>query len=132
MANYYSTARSNYFRVKDDPAFEAWCRSLSLKFLKDPDGEYALFGGEDESGWPSIRPSENEREDEDVDFPGELARHLHDDYVAVLMEAGHEALRYVTGQAIAINSKGETKTISLDEIYEQARGLGQIVTEAAY
>ena len=28
MANYYATARSNYFRVKDSIAFERWVNSI--------------------------------------------------------------------------------------------------------
>ena len=36
------------------------------------------------------------------------------------------------GQAIAINSKGKSKVISLDDIYESAKGMGQIMTEAVY
>jgi len=132
MANYHSTTRSNYFQVKDDAAFEQWCRSLRLRQLKNSKGEYAVFGGEDESGWPNFRRSESDREDQVIDFPQELSEHLHDDYVAVLMEAGHEAIRYVTGQAIAINSKGKSMVISLDDIYESAKGMAQIMTEAVY
>ena len=31
MANYYATARSNYFKVKDLEAFREWCRSLEIE-----------------------------------------------------------------------------------------------------
>jgi hypothetical protein len=27
MSNYYATARSSYFKVKDPEAFKNWCRS---------------------------------------------------------------------------------------------------------
>ena len=31
MANYYATARSSYFKVKDMEAFKNWCRSLDIE-----------------------------------------------------------------------------------------------------
>jgi len=34
MANYYATARSNYFKVKDADAFKAWCLRSSLEVLE--------------------------------------------------------------------------------------------------
>lgn len=36
MANYYATARSNYFAVKDEMTFRQWAEFAGLKVL-DPD-----------------------------------------------------------------------------------------------
>jgi hypothetical protein len=132
MANYCATARSNYFRVKDDTASEGWCNGLHLEFAKNQEREYAILGIQDEGGWPSSRVDPESHDVVEIEFEQELAGHLADDYVAVLMEAGHEASRYVTGRAIAINTKGEIKSIHLDQIYELAKEMGKIVTEAAY
>ena len=33
MANYYATARSNYFAVKDEDAFRQWADLLGLKIM---------------------------------------------------------------------------------------------------
>lgn len=51
----------------------------------------------------------------------ELAEHLQDDSVAVLMEAGAEKLRYVAGWAAAVNAKGEVVEIGLHAIYDMAK-----------
>ncbi len=40
------------------------------------------------------------------------------------MEAGAEKLSYVTGFALALNSRRNKVTLSLGDIYEMARGLG--------
>ncbi len=61
-----------------------------------------------------------------------LAAYLKDDEVAVLMEVGSEKLRYLCGFATAVNSKGETVSISLEHIYELARKLGPNITPAQY
>jgi len=52
--------------------------------------------------------------------------------VAIMMEAGAEKCRYINAYALAVNSKGETKEISLDQIYELAQPLGEHITRAEY
>jgi molybdopterin biosynthesis enzyme len=59
-------------------------------------------------------------------------KHLHDEDVAVLMEAGAEKLRYVSGWAVAVNSKGDLVEIGLSDIYEKAKHLGKNITQATY
>jgi hypothetical protein len=62
-----------------------------------------------------------------------VARHLADDEVAIFMEAGAEKHRYVAGNAIAINSKGEIETVFLTDIYEKAKHLSsKPITIAEY
>lgn len=43
MANWYGSARSNYFRVKDRDAFLAWAEELGLTVMHTKDGS-DLFG----------------------------------------------------------------------------------------
>lgn len=120
MANWYGTARSNYFRVKDREAFMAWTKRRGLGvFTNAHDGGlFALHPDEstDSGAWPSY--------DEDVDsefsLTAELAEHLSKDQIAVLMEAGAEKLRYVTGVAVAINSEGHVVDVDLSDIYRKA------------
>ncbi|HTE91774.1 MAG TPA: hypothetical protein VK639_22680 [Terriglobales bacterium] len=47
-------------------------------------------------------------------------------------EAGAEKCRYVTGWALAVNSKGETRRVSLQDIYDLAGQIGEHVTKAEY
>jgi hypothetical protein len=106
MANYYATARSNYFKVKDLEAFKNWCRSLEIEPIDgDPDddktGLVAMISATpDGDGWPGCRVNEND-EVVGIDLAAEFAAHLEDGWVAVLMEAGSEKSRYVAGWALA-------------------------------
>lgn len=152
MANYYASARSNYFAVKDYDKFMAWVNTLpdvgvwkqelssAQDLVDDAPPRFALYdNGFDACGWPTFRWSELEDEhgvpldDQDFDILEELAPHLADGEVAVLMEVGAETLRYLTGYAIAVNSKGEKLGISLDDIYEIVRrAWGATPTKASW
>ncbi len=128
MANYYATTRSNYFRVKDTNAFEEWCSDRSLEhWNKEIDGEtyHAVSANTgDCAGWPSSAIEEIEEGVEDaveIDFAAELADHLDPRDVAIIMEVGNEKLRYLCGYATAIRSDGQTRHVSLQQIYDQAR-----------
>lgn len=134
MANYYASARSNYFRVKDSKVFEAWVESIpGLGIFTKEIGEetfYAIYdNGGDSCGWPSYE-FENDR---DIDLTAELAEHLVEGEVAVLIEVGAEKLRYLVGQAVAVKSDGEILCVNLNQIYEVvAENWGIETTEATY
>lgn len=137
MANYYATARSNYFAVKDEEAFKDWVMSVGLEVYEQiTPGGSTLFmiapsDMDDCGAWPSGR---EDKDDEwvEIDLLDELSVHLADEHVAVLMEVGNEKLRYVNGFAQAVNNKGEYVQLSLNDIYEKAASLGSFVTAAEY
>ena len=142
MANYYATARSNYFAVKDETAFREWADLLRLTIL-EPDHRNKVADGiprfgiasgdrDDSGGWPTSLADEETGDYEDIDVHEQLAAHLADNEVAVLMEVGNERLRYVSGMAVAINNKGRTVRVNLDSIYTAARKLGSNITRAEY
>jgi len=91
MANYEATARSNYFSVKDMPAFTAWCSTLNVEVspvsARNP-GLIALLFAE---GVPSSSYNEDTQDLEDLDFYGDLASHLIAGQVAVIRDSGHLA-----------------------------------------
>jgi len=133
MANYYATARSNYFKVKDADAFKAWCLRSSLEVLEGNENLYAIASADpDGGGWPCQRDDEPGNELEEFDLVDELAGHLAGNCVAILMESGAEKLRYVIGVAIAVNAKGESIQIELEDIYDRAAGLGEVLTRCEY
>lgn len=122
MANYYATCRSNYFQVKDKDAFVAECNKRSISVWDDQkDGRVGIY--DEDGGWPSSYHDEDVGDYVDYDITDFVAEHLADGAVAILMETGAEKLRYVAGHAVAVNSKGEYKTVNLNDIYEQAAGL---------
>jgi hypothetical protein len=60
---------------------------------------------------------------------------LREGEVAILLELGHEKLRYLIGAATAIDSSGRRIDLTLAEIYTRAReafGETAVITEANY
>src|SRR6185312_6909258 len=98
MANWYGSARSNYFRVKDTDAFLRWAERRGLGIFKNDQAPdiLAIHPGDttDSGGWPSY-DLENE---EELDLVSELAEHLAPGQIAILLEIGAEKLRYLTGR----------------------------------
>ena len=122
MANYYGYARSNYFKVKDLEKFKAeFIDELDLELIthKEMPGFYGFLAN-GEGGIPHTMCNADDQI-VDVDFDAKLAEHLTEDTVAIYQEVGHEKLRYLAGFATAVNHKGETRHISLYDIYEKAR-----------
>jgi hypothetical protein len=135
MANYYESARSNYFFVKDIEAFEAELNGSGLEIstkkigdltqvclLADIEQAGAFFEFYDPETFESI----------ELDWTGIFKRHLVDNQVAIIMGAGAEKLRYINGWAEAYNNKGEKRVIGLSDIYKLAEELGSEITRAEY
>jgi hypothetical protein len=126
MANYFAAARSSYFKVKDPKAFKAWAVSRSLDAwgeseYADPKVFAIASADPDGAGWPSSVYNEEKDDFEEINFMAELATHLADRQVAILMEAGAEKLRYVNGCAIAVHANGKTAMVSLGDTYSLAK-----------
>ncbi len=140
MANYYETARTNYFRVKDVDAFKAWMDTVpgcTLYEGPEKNGTFCVLF--DEEGYPSVRYNEDAEDVdgadpyEEFDFVEELAPHLADGSVAVVVGSGAEKLRYVTGWAMAVDNTGKQVSININSIYDLAKKeLGGEVTPAEY
>jgi hypothetical protein len=120
MSNYDAVCRSNYFKVKDVEAFQKFCKRIGAEFFGVIDREEYVCGfGKDGS-----LPNWDLEKDDELDFFGELATHLEDKEIAIIMESGHEKFSYVTGYAWAINNKGDYREVSLQEIYSKLAGMG--------
>lgn len=127
--------------MRDEKAFREWTTLLGLTILepthhdKVSDGipRFGIAPGDfDEGGWPTSIYHEDTDVCENIDISEQLSPHLADDEVAVLMEVGNEKLRYVSGTATAVNSKGEIAHLDLYSIYELALVLGPNITHAEY
>jgi hypothetical protein len=135
MANYYESARTNYFLVKDIDAFKKeleMVKSLEVcvehKNLKD----YVCLLADSESGFAFDYYDDSLEDYIEIDWEGIFKKHLQDDSVAIIIGSGSEKLRYIRGYAFAFNNKGETKFLSLDDIYEMAKPLGSDIQKAEY
>lgn len=153
MANYVASARSNYFRVRDEDAFLVWVETVPgvVAYRDTPLGvdadvqdhahpSYTLLVEDyDAGGWPCYRTARSGNleghdepehavadvyEDQELDLPAELAEHLAQGEVAVLEEVGAEKLRYLSAHAVAVNHRGEQIRLDLSEIYERVRRAG--------
>src|SRR5260370_36758410 len=76
---------------------------------------FAVYSTDDGS-WPSY----DMETDTEVDFLNELSQHLAKGEVAVLLTARAAKLRYITGEALAVNHKGKVVDLSLFDIYQEA------------
>lgn len=141
MANYYGQARTNHFAVKDAEKFlselEGW--EVEVFTTEQPDGTvlYGFLDSDSNGGGLSwvryYEDADGEYQEEERDWIEWLGQHVADGHVAVLVEIGSEKYRYLNGTTWAINSKGESMRISLDDIYELAtKNFGQVVTTATY
>ena len=140
MANYYETCRTNYFRVKDVGAFKAWMDTVpgcTLYEGPEKNGMFCVLF--DEEGYPNVRYNEENggKADadpyEEFDFMEELAPHLADGSIAVVVASGAEKMRYVCGWASAVNNTGKQVYININSIYDLAKKeLGGEATPAEY
>lgn len=135
MANWYGTARSNYFRVEDKGTFLKWADSRRLGVFKNEESRdlFAIHGGStDDGSWPSY----DMEGDTEIDLVAELAQHLSEGQIAVLMEVGAERLRYLTGVAFAVDHKGRVVELTLNDIYRTAARAFRVaeseITQATY
>lgn len=142
MANYYGQTRTNYFKVNDPEAFKAELEKMPVHIitqeLKNEDGEVidTLYGflDDDSDGAGSVTEYWDEEKEEtiDIDLEDLFKRHLADGWVAILVHSGNEKYRYISGDAVAYNSKGESVGVNLSDIYTLAEQIGEHITTAEY
>lgn len=126
MANYYATTRSNYFRVKDRQLFAEEMEACNIRVLEhttEPD--LICITSDLDGGWPCDREvtpaGDSPYGVEDYELSEILPKHLQEGEVAVLMEVGHEKLRYLVGAAQAVAWDGRIESVDLEkEIMEVA------------
>ena len=121
MANWYGLSRTNTFKVKDEAAFRAWADTLPEVELIDKNDAHFGFYTTGDGMWPSCRYQEECDDWNEMNFAEELATHLAEGEVAVLITVGHEKARYGTGYAVAIRSDGKSLAVNIDDIYAKVR-----------
>jgi len=128
MAQYIASARSNYFQVKDPNALRRELGDFDIEVRNDdPENpnRVVLLCDSEYGSWPSWRYDEQAADDVELDVAALVAGHLTPGEVAVLIESGAEKLRFIGGYAVAVNSSGDQVHLSLEEIYERAKPLGE-------
>lgn len=110
MANYECTVRTNYFHVKDEEAFRKLMEGIVSEYgielfeKNDPEGE-KLFGFGSYGSLYGIC-EDSEEDDDEYDEKEVLYQKLQscvtEDDAVIILTAGNEHLRYVTGDAVCI------------------------------
>ena len=118
MANYTCKIRTNYFHVKDEEAFRAlmarvYGEEAPIRVFEDTDEQgRPVFGFGCHGGIAGVKNAHCD-EDDDVDdsaydeFIDELKKLITEDDAIIIMESGHENLRYVQGLAHVITHDEE-------------------------
>lgn len=133
MANYVPFVRSNYFKVKAPSAFKAFCKKWGVDPIAGGDrDDLAGFMGAGEIGIPLCYFDSEKGEHVEGEFMKELGGQLADGWVAIVREIGYEKMRYLVGYTVAVNARGESIEVSLDQIYEDAKRLGEHITPCEY
>ena len=115
MADFYSIGRTNYFAVRDTSALRELLTDSGIEIDTDSDGRVVLLDG-DGTGWTIY----NEDGEDEVYLPDAIAEHLAPGQVAIFQSVGSERLRYLGGNSVAVNDRGEQVVVRLDDIYAAA------------
>lgn len=124
MASWYGTARSNYVKIKDVEGLEKSLAPFPIRIAEGDgknEGKVCFLSEEpDSGGWPGSYY--DHETDEEIEFlvAARICPFMEDDQILVMMEAGAEKLRYITGNAQAYNAKGEECWMQLSDIYAKA------------
>lgn len=122
MSKWQGSARTNYVRIKDVGGLEvalAPFEGMVEESAKLGTDELCFVATTDDGGWPGFVHDENGQE-VGFDFAQVVCPFMEDGEILVAMEAGHEAHRLITGNAVAYNRDGERVAIALDDIYTKA------------
>jgi len=128
MGTFTAKTSSNYFRVKNNEAFEAWCESLGVEYrhqIHRPEAGsgtfYAISAITEEGTWPVATLDLDTGEvDEVFSFLDALAAHLDPRDVVILLEAGNEK-SFVSAEAVAVHADKPNISINLADILDKAR-----------
>ena len=115
MSEYICTTRTNYFHVKDPAAFRDFMGRVhgSVDFItlwqeQDDEGRPVFgFGTHGAiSGLKNAEADDDDTLDESAydEFIQGLQEHVAENDAVILLEAGHEKLRYVTGAATILTN----------------------------
>lgn len=114
MGDYIANARTNWFQIKPglEPAFRDWFKRLSnltggMKLQTDTDRFCILCDG----AWPNFDPEDDNLEP--ISFGQQISKFLHSDSLAVMVETGHDGLRYLGGSAELVDAEGKSAVIDL-------------------
>lgn len=123
MANWTGNALTNLVAADNVEALEKIAADHQLKVIRDSDGRIGFIAGTENGDWPTTEYREDL--DEHVEFCVEtvIMPHIKEGEVLIIMEAGSEKDRYVSGRAEAYIRNGDvcrSVSLSLGDICKMA------------
>ena len=117
MATYTSMGRTNYFAVRDSHLQALKDLVVGTGIELDEEGENTVVLLDTEGcGWMICR----EDCDDDIYLPDVIGEYLQPGEVVVFQSIGSEKFRYLAGDSVACNDKGEQVWVHLSDIYAAA------------
>ena len=138
MSNYQAVARTNAFQVKNEEEFlkeMASIKGLNVKkheITNDGIQRYSLNPNYQSNGNWGMLYFEDDDEFDIMDIISDL---LPDNEVCVFLEIGNDKLKYLVGEATAVNNQNARVDISLTDIYTKLNILTnapELITRAEY
>lgn len=120
MSTYVARARTNVFTVLDLDLFKQAMKPFDVQVHTNPEGKAYVVAYD---GWPNTRWNEDENDWDEVDVSDIIAAHLPPGEVCIITEVGNEAMRYLSGWAVAVNAAGDKVEVDLASITDLARSL---------
>lgn len=126
MSHYVTSFKSNTFRVKHPNAFEELCSLYGItkedKCITRDDNAFMVY----DYDFIPYRPLDEEQENTKIpDFIEMVGENLLEGEVAIFYEVGNTKLAEIYGRSIAINWKGETVSVDIEnDIISKAKEIG--------
>lgn len=122
MADWYGSGRTNYVKIKDMAGLKAAVADFDVR-VSEGVGDNAgrvCFLAEGQFGGFEDRWDQGTDTAIDFDPAVLICPYMQKGEVLVMIEAGAEKLRYISGYAQAWHSDGRYVSLSLTEIYKKA------------
>lgn len=141
MANYQGAERTNYVRIREEKLHDVaeYVRMFNIE-MHEKDGTYCFtpFGYTDDgcfNAWCAYEDDDGRECEAELDW-AEVALCMEEGQVLVILSAGHEKLRYISGYAQAWDWRGNCVGLSLNEIYRRASEAFEVpfdsITDCSY
>ena len=125
MGHYIATARTSYFKPRDEEKFKEWAETIpeSEVVVRHHGQEGTLYafllGNTGDSGTlPCLRWDEELDDSVEFDFCEEVQQHVADGWVVTVMEVGAEKYRYLVGHA-AVITPDTIESMNLHQFVDQ-------------
>lgn len=123
MSNFVGIARTNYVTVEDVEGLKEALSPWPVEMVLNAEGKVSLLDDDpDGTGWPTFA-QDDDGNDIELDIETVIMPFVKEGEVLVLMEAGYEKKRYVSGWAVACVRRADSvhfKRITLGDIYQLA------------